>query len=164
MSASTSRLAYQDAYDILDQAVENSVGIRVQVPDEGAGFNLRLRLHQARSIVRKENKEIYPEDHKLYGRSIYDPLVIRIKKEATKWWMYIEKMSAESLTIEPLGEDNGIDQPAESNLPAPSGAGGSEPPNEAPTEEIEIFDQNKARPAEPAAPESPAPVQARRRV
>lgn len=164
MSASTSRLSYSDCYDILDQAVANTQGIRVQVPDLGAGNNLRLRLHQARKLDREDNKETYPEGHKLHGRSIYDPLVNRLKEIRGKWWLYIEKMSAESLIIEPLGEENVFTETPNSDLREARPAGGDEPRSEASEAEIDVFDREAERPPEPVEGESPAPVQARRRV
>lgn len=164
MSASTSRLSYQDAYDILDRAVANEKGIRVHVPDFGAGNNLRLRLHQARKIDREDNRDTYPEDHKLHGRSVYDPLVARLKQGHGKWWLYLEKMSAESLTIEPLGEENVITETTDGHLREAGPESGGEPRSEAVEETIDVFDGEAERPPEPVEGESPAPVQARRRV
>ena len=149
MAASSSRLSYNDCFEVLDKAIANTKGIRVEVPDWGAGNNYRLRLHQARAIDRKDNKETYPDDHKLYGRSIYDQLVVRIKQVGTRWWMYIERFSTDNLNIEPLGEEYVIDESSNGNLRAAEGAGESQPRIEAIEEEITVFDGERPQEAEP---------------
>ena len=150
MATSTSRLAYNDCFDVLDEALANKKGIRVEVPDWNTGNYYRLRLHSARAIDRKDNKETYPDDHKLYGRSIYDQLVVRLREEGKKWWMYIERFSTENLNIEPLGEENVIEQSPNGDLRKAGGAGESQPRSEAREEEITIFDGEPEKEAEAA--------------
>lgn len=167
MPTSTSRLSYQDCYDIFNAALANERGIRFEVPDFGAGNQLRVRLHYARSIDRKENREAYATDHKLYGRSIYDPLVVRLRNEDRKWWIIIEKFSIDSLNIQPLGKENVLDQSTDGHLREVSGEGHQEPREEASEAAIDIFDGEAEQEAQPEAiieKESPAPIQTRRRL
>mgnify|MGYP001604604296 CR=1 FL=1 len=153
MATSQSRLSYSDCYEVLDKAIANQKGIRVQVDDFGAGNNYRLRLHQARAIDRKDNRETFPEGHKLHGRSVYDQLVVRIKEIKGKWWMYLERFSTANLNIEPLGEEYVIDETPNSNLREVSGAGESPPRSQAVEAEIGIFDgeQEKKEVVPPAS-------------
>ena len=164
MAGSTSRLAYRDCYEVLDKALRNTKGIKVKVPDHGSGNNYRLRLHMARSIDRKDNQATYPEEHKLHGRSVYDPLVIRLRQEGKNWWMYVEKFSTENLEIESLGEENVINESSNGNLRE---AEGTSPPQRA-DEEIpqatEVFDGEEERPAEPAEATVVPRVQSFRRI
>lgn len=147
MATSQSRLSYTDCYEVLDKAIANQKGIRVEVSDLGAGRHYRVRLHQARSIDRKDNKETYPEDHKLHGRSVYDQLVVRLRLVKSKWWMYIERFSTDNLNIEPLGEDHVIDEATDGNLRETSGASDEEPRIEASEAEIGIFDGEQEKEA-----------------
>lgn len=164
MPTSNSRLSYVDCFEILDKATVNKLGIKFLVPDHGAGNYLRVRLHTARKIDRQDNREAYEEGHKLFGRSIYDPLVIRLKQEDNKWWMYIEKYSAEALNIEPLGEENVLDQSTGSNLREASGASSSQSREEASEETHDVFSRKAEQEAESVAEGSASPVQARRRL
>lgn len=160
MATSSSRLSYNDCYDILNLALQNTKGIKVEIGDYGIGNHLRVRLHTARTIDRKDNRQSYQPDHKLYGRSIYDPLVIQLKNEDDKWWMYIQRMDASALNIEPLGEDHVFNQSPPSNLRAPSGEGGSQSSEEASEETHDVFDGEEEKEAELAvavAVEAPPP-------
>lgn len=161
MAASTSRLSYSDCFDVLNKALSNDKGIRVEVPDYGAGNHFRVRLHTARSVDRKDNREAYSEDHKLYGRSIYDALVVQLREEKGKWWMYIRKFSTDNLNIEPLGEEHGINENTNGNLREAGGESDSQPREEASEAEIDVFDGEEEKEAKPV---EEAPTQARRRV
>lgn len=167
MATSPSRLSYSDAFDILDEALNNSKGIRVEVPDDGAGMHLRVRLHSARMIDRKDNLSEYPEGHKLHGRSIYDQLVCRVRKQNERWWLYIERFSTNNLNIQPLGEPDGLDQSTESNLGAAGGESPEQQGEEASEAATDVFGgetERQAEPAEPIAETSNPSVQARRRL
>lgn len=170
MATSSSRLSYNDCYDILNLALANTKGIKVEIADYGIGNHLRVRLHTARTIDRKDNRSSYQPDHKLYGRSIYDPLVIQLKNEDDKWWMYIQRMDASALNIEPLGEDHVFNQSPPSNLRAPSGEGRGQSNEEASEETHDVFDGEGEKDATPAdasietAEASNPPIQTRRRL
>lgn len=167
MATSTSRFSYQDCYDILDKAVANEKGVRFPIPDYGYGAHLRVRLHYARTIDRKENKEAYEPGHKLHGRSIYDPIVVRLREEERQWFMYLERHDVASFDIQPLGEDHVLDQSPESNLREVGGKSDSQSGEEASEATHDVFDGEAEREAEPAietAAASPAPVSVRRRI
>ena len=103
MTISTSKSSYADCYDLFDRALESRQGIRTSVPDPGAGYHLRTRLHYARTLSRREAQEIYTEDHPAYGLSPYDPLRISAPREAEgKWWVYIEPRAIQG-EVEELG-------------------------------------------------------------
>lgn len=113
MSISTSRLAYTDCIDLMDAAIESSLGVRYPFGKgprgRDAAFHYRMRVHQARKLVREDNERIYADDpgHPLHGRSIYDPLVFRIREADGEFYLYGEKTSIDLGAIEPLDEIEG---------------------------------------------------------
>ena len=105
MSLPTSRLAYADCIDLLDKCLEAERGIRVKAynPDKANFF--RMRIHMARQIIRNENKEIYEKGDPMWGCSIYDAIVIKIRVEDDGMtWLYLEKISSMDLVIEEITE------------------------------------------------------------
>ena len=103
MSLSNSRLAYGDCFELLDQALEEARGIRIELADENKANYLRMRIHHARQIDRNENKLTYPDlDHPLHGRSPYDILVCRIERETGRAWLHLDKQFVEIGRIEPI--------------------------------------------------------------
>ena len=105
MSLSNSRHAYLDCFSLLDRALEDPRGIRAEVPSLNNALRLRLRIHQARAIDRKDNASTYDPDHPLHGRSPYDLLVCRIEEVAGRAWVYLDKVQVQIGVIEPILED-----------------------------------------------------------
>lgn len=102
MAISSSHLAYKDCYAVMDQAVEDSVGVRVEMDDYDKALHFRMRLHQARAIDRRRNAGTYPPDHPMHGLSAYDKLVCRIRQEEGKFWVYLERNTLRVGQVEPL--------------------------------------------------------------
>lgn len=109
MTASTSRLSYQDCFDVLDQALEDTKGARVKFEGYSSASYFRSRLHNARQIDRKDNRDIHSEDmtHPMFGRSVYDKLIVRIVPETEFHWVYIEHSSIDRLEVESLSQAEG---------------------------------------------------------
>jgi hypothetical protein len=106
MSCSTSRLAYADAYDCFDQALDSKTGIRIAFRSRGEATYFRMRLHQARSIDRQDNAKLYETDHQMHGRSSYDPIQLKLRQIEDKWYVYLELITgAGKLKIEPIEEE-----------------------------------------------------------
>ena len=104
MSTSTSKLAYDDCYTILDRALGSDSGIKVAQDSAGKASHLRSRLNYARQLDRKLSTETYAEGDPEYGVSQYDVLVIQAPyKDRGKWWIQIKKRDVELLEIEELG-------------------------------------------------------------
>jgi hypothetical protein len=118
MVTSTSRLAYSDCFDLLDKAVADQKGIKIKFASYEDAFHFRLRLHQARKIDRKDNRELYNEGHPMHGRSVYDVLTAKIKKFDNGAWLRIERLDTREFEIESLTE--GPEQ-SELRLDAPIG-------------------------------------------
>lgn len=93
MPLSNARLAYQDCFDIFDAALNDEKGARVEMPDVEQATFLRMRLHNARKIDRKDNTEVYSEGDPMYGQSIYDKLTVRIREVGGKIWLYVEQIA-----------------------------------------------------------------------
>ena len=103
MSLSNSRLAYNDCFELLDRALDEARGIRIELASADAATYLRMRIHHARQIDRRENKATYPDlDHPLHDRSPYDILVCRIEPDAGRAWLHLDKQKVEIGRIEPI--------------------------------------------------------------
>lgn len=109
MPVSESRLSYDDCFTLFEKALEDSKGARYQIaatPKEyGKHQYFRMRMHQARALDRKDNRDLYEPGHKLYGRSAYDPLVIQLKPDSEGgWWVYVSHTEINPEDIEALSE------------------------------------------------------------
>lgn len=114
MTVSTSRLAFDDCFDLMDRTLEEPQGIRVRFPSFGAANYFRMRMHQARSLDREDNKLAYDKGERLYGRSIYDPIKATVEEQGKAWWLILKKYSIEGLHIESLGPvEDQSDEPDE---------------------------------------------------
>jgi hypothetical protein len=111
MSLSNSRLSYVDCFDLLNRALDEPRGIRVEVPSLDAAIYLRMRIHHARQIDRNENRSIYPDPgHYLHGRSIYDIFVIRVESGPPAW-LYLDKQKVEIGRVESIPETKVLEAP-----------------------------------------------------
>ena len=109
MSLSNSRLSYSDCYDLMDKALDEPRGIRVEVSDLNAANYLRMRMHHARQINRSENTRTYPDAAEpLHGRSIYDIFVVRIEEGPGSAWVYLDKQKVEIGRVEAIPETKQI--------------------------------------------------------
>lgn len=104
MTVSTSRKAYKDCYDLFDRALAAPLGIRNRCTDPGQANHLRVRLHQARILLRRESLSIYAEEDPNHGASPYDSLIVRIKDVDGHWWVYLEPRMMNGV-VEELTED-----------------------------------------------------------
>lgn len=105
MSLPVSRGAYHDCIKIMDEALKDEKGVRVEFPSQDAAIYFRMRMHQARKINRRDNAATYEKDHPLYNASLYDQLVGRIVNHEGTFWLYLEKNRIEDLgEIQPLSE------------------------------------------------------------
>lgn len=115
MSLSEAKFAYEDCFRIWEQAAAAGGGCRVQVSDEGMAINLRMRLHQARKIDRRENAKIYPdENHPMCGNSLFDGLAVRILCIDGEWWLYIEPRGRGILKLETFDQPQNTIGPGQS--------------------------------------------------
>ena len=105
MTAPTTRLSYGDAYDALDRAKDDAKGIRLRFDDKASAETFRARVHNARRVDREDNLTIYTQEDPLWGRSVYDPFIVRIKQDTEgAWWVYIEHTSLKNMVIESLSD------------------------------------------------------------
>lgn len=122
MTLSTSRLAYTDCIEVFDRALEDSKGIRISQPGIDEANHFRMRMHQARKLIRDDNRLTYEDDHPMFGRSVYDKLAVRIKNIEGTIYLYIQPYvtptNIESLSE--LEEADGVseDRSGESNTGA----------------------------------------------
>lgn len=117
MPASSSRLAFDDCYRMYDRALESKKGTRTLCKTYGQAVHLRMRLHNARMIDRKDNAETYKDElvHPLKGRSAYDNISASIKQDTDgNHWLYLEKIDARQFETEEL--DDGLDEAGSSDL------------------------------------------------
>lgn len=110
MVTSSSRGAYPDCFDLMDKAIDDGRGVRVQYDDRGNARHFIVRLNTARSLDRKANREMYEVDHPLHGTSIYDKLRFTLRStqnddgEIVCYWVYVEIIAIYN-AIESLSEE-----------------------------------------------------------
>lgn len=110
LSISKSLGSYQDCRDLFEKADEDSKGCRVYISDkhdEGRGLarHFVMRLHQARDLIRKENRLLYEQGHPMHGTSIYDKFKCSMKSDCDgAWWVYVEKIELNLGAVENLSE------------------------------------------------------------
>jgi len=73
----TSITSYPDIRAALDKALESAKGVRLRFSDEKAAMTFKGRVHSLRYLDRKENTKIYSDKDPMYGRSAYDPLMVK---------------------------------------------------------------------------------------
>ena len=92
MSLPTSLLAYASELDAFRRANATERGIRIEFPDERSARAYLARLHQARVLDRKENKDVYAPGDPMFGKSDYDTIRVSKREDETgKFWLYLEK-------------------------------------------------------------------------
>ena len=112
MSIPNNRLSYKDVYDVFDQALEDSAGIRLPFNNYTDAKYFQMRMHQARVIDRRENAKIYGPEDSMFGQSQYDVLQVRLvgpvedehspTKETT--FVYVEPKDKKIPEIESLSD------------------------------------------------------------
>lgn len=104
MGSSKSLFAYEDIRQALDKALEAKKGIKIIFETNGQAFGARHRFNQFRSMDRRENARIYPEDHKMHNRTQYDVLRLRLPKKGAPDdnVLFIEKRGADDFKIEEI--------------------------------------------------------------
>ena len=98
MTIPNNRSAYEDLYNLFEQALASPKGVRVPFADGGIATHMRMRMNKARAIDRAHNADIYPEDNPMHGKSAYDGLVFRLNGSA----VIIEKVEATVYDVEEL--------------------------------------------------------------
>lgn len=114
MPVSSSRLSYSDCEVLFEKALADTKGARYQVAfgDYGQTRYFVMRMHQFRAIDRQDNRSMFEKGDPLYGRSIYDPLVVQIKKDVDGlYWCYVVHTEINEGEIEPLSETEIIYEP-----------------------------------------------------
>ena len=108
MSLPTQLGAYGDCLKYFSRAASNRLGTRVHCHNHTAAQYLRMRLHQARVLLRRESRRIFPPDHPAYDKSEFDFLVCRLLIAAESdgtWWVYIERHGQTIIAIEDLSDE-----------------------------------------------------------
>src|SRR5882757_7364372 len=109
MTTSTSRLAYDDVFELLDRAIADGQGVKIKFnkrntisENRGEAIQFRIRIHTARQIDRSDNRKTYEKEHPLHGRSQYDILRASIRTENGEVCIFLEKRTLDGLEIENL--------------------------------------------------------------
>lgn len=120
MSLPQSHLAYPDCIAAFDAALDNPVGVRVQMADQDACIRFRMRCNQVRVLQRQFNAKAFDKGHVMHNASAWDPIIVRIKEDDGRWYVYFEKVSVGMGAIEPLAEGTTlIEEEPQKALPPP---------------------------------------------
>lgn len=68
--------AYPSERAVLERALDAPRGIRIAYGSPGAAWNAMQRFRAVRSNDRRESMKIFPLDHPMFGRSIFETLAI----------------------------------------------------------------------------------------
>lgn len=92
MTIPTNRMSYVDVYEKFDEAKDDPKGIRIPFDTKAEAMHYQMRMHNARSVDRRENAKMYPDrTHQLHGQSAYDVLQVRLREGADgTWFVYVE--------------------------------------------------------------------------
>jgi len=104
MPVPTNRGTYGPYYEVLDRALDSQSGIRIECADKGSAFQYRVRIHAARTLDRELNKSSREPDDPSFGRSDYDNLIVRVRNNSGRWWVYIQPNTLPN-NIEDLDND-----------------------------------------------------------
>jgi hypothetical protein len=115
MPISQSILAYNDVRDTLDKAVEAERGIKLTFERYGDAIRWRYRAGKYRSMIRRQNMEVYDKSHALHGRTPYDEIEFKLKtgplagvtpegkkKFEPPYEVWCQKYSIDNLRVEEL--------------------------------------------------------------
>jgi hypothetical protein len=111
MPVSSSRLSYSDCETLFEKALADPKGARYQViadgipGDYGKTRYFVMRMHQFRSLDRKDNRTMFEPGDPMYGRSVYDPMIVQMKIDSEgKYWVYVVHTEIDPNEIESLSE------------------------------------------------------------
>ena len=105
MTIPTNRMSYADVYEKFDEAKDDPKGIRIPFDTRAEAMHYQMRMHNARSVDRRENAKLYDKTHPLHGQSSYDTLQVRIREaEDGTWFVYIEPKDKFIGQVERLSE------------------------------------------------------------
>lgn len=105
MSISKSLGSYQDCRDLFEKADEDQKGCRIFIGDQGQANHFVMRLHQARELIRKENRQLYEPGHPMHGTSTFDKFKCSKKPDRNgDYWVYVEKIELDLGAVENLSE------------------------------------------------------------
>ena len=90
MTVTDARLAYRDCYEVMQKALDDPKGARIEFPSKGEAINYRLRLNKARALDRRLNREAYPLDHHMSGQSEFDVLRMKVIQAEETFFVYLE--------------------------------------------------------------------------
>lgn len=103
MAMNSSLFAYDDCIAHLDAALADPLGIRVPCESESSAIRLRTRIHYARKLTRQANMETYSPGEPMFGRSEYDKISVRLRREGPQVYLYLEHVTAPTV-VENLSE------------------------------------------------------------
>lgn len=108
MSLSNSRLAYTDCAELLNAALADPRGARIDFTLRTDAEHFMARCHQCRALDRRENRAIHPHGHPLHGRSVWDVLKCSIRPGtldgAGCWWLYVIRHAIDLTGFQRLSE------------------------------------------------------------
>lgn len=95
--------AYEDCFDLYSSALADSIGVRARFPNHVDAKLMQMRMHQARSLQRRESIRLYDKTDLRWNKSEFDPLKVSVRvDDEDRWWVYVIRHGQEIETIEPL--------------------------------------------------------------
>lgn len=117
MSQPTSPNAYPDCFDFFEKCMDDPLGGRKPFKNRSEAFAFRTRAHYFRSLVRKQNAQLYSPDDKRHGTSDYDEIRMTLEPAVEEgwWWVYGRKLSRTIDDVEGLSATEPVEDEEEAN-------------------------------------------------
>ena len=98
-------LAYEREIELYDRALEAKRGLRVTYGSISAAQSFVARMHKARAVDRRRNTEVYQPGDPLFGCSIYDGIICRIRSDGDNVIVLLEKTNIPFDKVEEIDDD-----------------------------------------------------------
>ena len=89
-----SMIAYEDCREVYERAAESAEaggpGVRVRLATWADANYFRMRMNNCRAINRRDNADIYDPGDPLYKGSLWDALMVTIKRVDGEFYVYVE--------------------------------------------------------------------------
>lgn len=106
MALPKSMLAYTDCQEVFSRAADSAEkggpGVRVRLASWADANYFRMRMNNARAINRRDNAEIYSPGDPLYKASLWDALMVTIKRVDGEFYVYVEPHGVQLEKVEEI--------------------------------------------------------------
>lgn len=110
MSLSTNIGAYPECFEHWEKATAiitgGGKGYRLECTNAPAAKHLMARMNQARALLRRDSRRMYPKDDARWDKSEFDHLKLMLRDDTDgNWWIYIISHGSIVVTAEEITDE-----------------------------------------------------------